>query len=508
MTRVRTAITRTRTALAGAFATALLLTACGSSTPISLPVEFEDPLAIPPLAPSRVTPDGTRVFSLTAEEGSAEIVPGLLTRTWGFNGDILGPTLRAKQGEKVAVEVTNQLPEVTTVHWHGMHLPAAMDGGPHQMIEPGTTWRPTWAIDQPAATLWYHPHPHGTTEEQVYRGLAGLFLLDDASSATAGLPSRYGVDDIPVIVQDKDLDRDGQLVLDDQGNEIGMLGDTILVNGTRGPYQEVTTELVRLRLLNGSTARTYDFGFDGDRRFLLVGTDGGLLHAPHPTNRVRLSPGERAEIVVGLEPGATTRLRSYPPKLGSVVNAWAFGGEDTFDILELRAADTLRPSPPVPPRLTTLPRLDVSEPTRTRTFELRDREINGRRMDMDRIDEVIGLGATEIWEVVSRNPFPHNFHVHDVQFQVLSIDGTPPPPELAGRKDTVYLEPQRRYRLLLRFEDYADDRAPYMFHCHLLLHEDEGMMGQFVVTADPAAAPPPLDSGPPDDHGHTGGGHG
>lgn len=387
MTRLRTAIAGTRTALVGALAAAMLLTGCVASAPVTLPVQFEDPLAIPPLAPSQVAPDGTRVFSLTAGEGSREIVPGLSTRTWGFNGDVLGPTLRAKRGEKVAVEVTNQLPEVTTVHWHGMHLPAAMDGGPHQMIEPGGTWRPTWTIDQPPATLWYHPRPHGTTEEHVYRGLAGMFLLDDASRGATGLPSRYGVDDIPMIVQDKDLDRDGQLVLDDQGNEIGMLGGTILVNGTHGPYLEVTTELVRLRLLNGSTARTYDFGFDGNRRFQLVGTDGGLLPAPHATERVRLSPGERAEVVV----------------------SW---------------------------------------------------EINGRRMEMDRIDEIVGEGTTEVWEVINRNPFPHNFHVHDVQFQVLTIDGTPPTPELAGRKDTVFLEPQRHYRLIMQFEDFADDRTP------------------------------------------------
>ncbi|MBM7093806.1 multicopper oxidase domain-containing protein, partial [Streptomyces sp. S12] len=140
---------------------------------------FDNALAIPPLAESTVEQDGTRVFSLRMQAGETEFRDGVRTPTWGFNGTYLGPTLRAKRGEKVRVRITNELGEASTVHWHGMHLPARMDGGPHQMIAPGGTWTPHWTVDQPAATLWYHPHPHGKTEEHVRRGLAGLFLLDD-----------------------------------------------------------------------------------------------------------------------------------------------------------------------------------------------------------------------------------------------------------------------------------------------------------------------------------------
>ena len=474
-------------ALTGAVVVAMVLTACGISTsPVTVPAEFDQPLVIPPLAESSVEDDGTRVFELTAQRGSLEVGDGNPIPTWGYNGDYLGPTLRAVRGEKVAVQFTNDLPEPTTVHWHGMHLPAAMDGGPHQLVEPGGSWRPTWTIDQPAATLWYHPHPHGTTEEHVYRGLAGMFILDDTNPAAAALPHDYGVDDIPVIVQDKDVGPDAEFVLDDDGNEIGLLGSTILVNGTVGPYLEVTTELVRLRLLNGSTARTYDFGFDDGRNVQLVATDGGYLAAPYQTDRIRLSPGERAEIVVEMAAETTTMLRSFPPDLGRVAAPFAFGGHDTFDVLELRAAATLQPSPQLPAGLADHQRIDPTDATVTRSFELEGREINGRRMDMDRIDEVVQVGTTETWEVTNRNLFPHNFHVHDVQFEVLTIDGSPPPPELAGRKDTIYLEPRRDYRLIMRFEDYTDDRAPYMYHCHLLLHEDEGLMGQFVVVDDKA----------------------
>ena len=445
------------------------------------PVAFETPLPIPPLAESEVV-DGVRVFSLTAGEGSMEFKDGQVTPTWGFNGDYLGPTLRAQRGEQVAVEVNNELPETTTVHWHGMHLPAAMDGGPHQPVEPGRTWRPTWVVDQPAATLWYHPHPHGETEKHVYRGLAGMFIVDDEAAGSSGLPNRYGLDDIPVIVQDKRFQADGELELDSQGNEVGLLGRSIVTNGAIGAVQQVTTELVRLRLLNGSTARTYDFAFDDGRSFDLVGTDGGLLEAPYPTDHVRLSPGERAEIVVRLEPGTETMLRSVPPDLGAIAVPAAYGGTDTFDVLLLRAAETLEPSTPIADRFGTIERWRERDAEVIRTFDVQGRDINGRRMDPGRIDEVVSVGTTEMWEVTNLDLFPHNWHVHDVQFQVLDIDGDAPPPELMGWKDTVYLEPRRVYRLMMRFEDYVDDEAPYMFHCHLLLHEDEGLMGQFVVT--------------------------
>lgn len=200
------------------------------------------------------------------------------------------------------------------------------DGGwSHQEVRPGETWSPTWRINQPAATLWYHPHPHGTTERHVYGGLAGMFILDDEVESRLELPRRYGVDDVPVIVQDRRFDRGGEF--DDGRSQlggVGVLGDTLLVNGTVGPYLDVTTERLRLRPLNGSNARSYDFGFADDRSYELIGTDGGLLPAPHRTDRVRLSPGERAEIVVtmraeivvAMRAGERVALRSFPPDQG------------------------------------------------------------------------------------------------------------------------------------------------------------------------------------------------
>lgn len=444
--------------------------------------EFSNELAIPPLAQSRMRADGTRVFELEMRSGQREFRAGQATETWGFNGDYLGPTLRARRGEKVEVEVRNNLSEQSTVHWHGMHLPAAMDGGPHQMVQAGGTWTPHWTVDQPAATLWYHPHPHGATEQHVRRGLAGLFLLDDEVSEGLSLPKNYGVDDLPVIVQDVKF-RGNQL---DSSHgmfrDVGFLGDRTMVNGTLTPYRNVGDELVRLRLLNASTARVYTFGFADDRRFSLVGTDGGHLARPVALDRVRLSPGERAEIVVRVRPGERTVLRST--KLDAGLSFWTqrfAGGDDSFDILELRAASTLRPSPELPAVLAHSSTPDGSDSVRERSFELNLSGINGSPMAMDRIDLTVTRGTAETWVVHNNDGMPHNFHVHDVQFRVLELNGAPPPDALTGPKDTIFLPPNATAKLAMRFDGPADPNSPYMYHCHLLWHEDQGMMGQFVV---------------------------
>ena len=468
-------------------------------------VEFDTPVAIPPLAPSRIDGDGRRVFELRVRPGSHQFLRGTSTPTWGINQDYLGPTLRARRGEQVVVNVHNGVEEATSMHWHGMHLPARMDGGPHQMIQPGQTWSPTWNIDQPAASLWYHPHLHGSTEEHVYRGLAGMFILDDERSQTLGLPQEYGIDDIPVIVQDKKIDDDG--TLDRRAGTIaptGLLGDIVAVNGTTNPYLDVTTQRIRLRLLNASNARIYNFGFDDDRTFAVVGSDAGLLPAPVEAARIMLSPGERAEIVVAMTPSEDTVLRSYPADLGGAFFTQRFaGGEDTLDLLQLRAAESLVPSGDIPTVLAEGPELEEADAVQTRHFRLGGTNINGLDMDTERIDEVVTVGDTEIWEVRNADGAPHNFHVHDVQFQILDLDGAKPPAHLRGWKDTVYLRPGSSARLIMRFTDHSDPDFPYMFHCHLLRHEDQGMMGQFVVIQPGQRETPP----PTGEHGIDHDGH-
>jgi FtsP/CotA-like multicopper oxidase with cupredoxin domain len=455
-------------------------------------INFERPLAIPPLLEPRVEDDGRRVFDLQLHQGRTELLPGTRTTTWGANGTYLGPTLRATRGDRVAINVTNELPETTTLHWHGMHLPARADGGPHQMIEPAETWSPTWTIDQPAATLWYHPHLHGRTADHVYRGLAGLFLVDDDEAVD--LPDDYGLDDIPVILQDKRFNDAGSLDTDEHFlSTVGLLGDEVLVNGTYGPYLDVTRELTRLRVLNASNGRVYNLQFDDGRSFYQVGTDGGLLDAPVPLRELQVSPGERVEIVVGLRAGDTTVLRSESPDIGlDFVQGRFSGGDDRFDLLELRAADHLAPSPPIPDRLADVELPNPDDALETRTFELQGRSrINGQELDMDRIDTVVTVDTTEIWEITNRSGNPHNFHVHDVQFRILELSGDHARRQLAGRKDTVFIPPGDTVRLAVRFADYTNAATPYMYHCHVLAHEDAGMMGQFVVVEPSETSRPP-----------------
>lgn len=442
-------------------------------------IEFSHPLAIPPLQEGVIDEKGRRVFELRAGAGTHDFGSGKTSPTWGFNGSYLGPTLRAAKGEQVLVKVSNDLPVDTSVHWHGMHLPAAMDGGPHQPVRSGGDWVPVWKLNQSAATLWYHPHPHGETADHVYRGLAGMFIVDDEQSSSLALPNRYGVDDIPVIVQDKNFSR-GKLDASASFGGLGILGEDIVVNGTYAPYLDVTTSLVRLRVLNGSTARSYDFGFSDNRPFALIGTDGGLLSRSANLNRIQLSPGERAEIVVAVKPGERTVLRSHAPDLGGGIERFN-GGDDRFDVLELRAAAQLEQSPALPEKLADIGRLDPASAAVTRKFKLSGHNINGSKMKMDRIDHVSTVDTTEIWEVFNNDGDPHSFHVHDVQFQILSINGRKPGPELSGWKDTISVQADRYYKLIMRFADYSDPNTPYMYHCHVLYHEDAGMMGQFVV---------------------------
>ncbi|GAA2209143.1 multicopper oxidase domain-containing protein [Nonomuraea monospora] len=446
-----------------------LSAACGSSgrpaTPA--PPAFRTELRIPPLLEPRTARDGTRHFALKIQRGRTELLPGKPTETWGFNGPHLGPTIRAARGDRVRMSVTNRLAEASTVHWHGMRLPARMDGGPHQMIEPGGTWTPHWTIDQPAATSWYHPHPHGETAGHVYRGLAGMFIIDDGD--TPELPGEYGVDDVPLILQDRDQAGDADVL----GGTFGILGDRMLVNGTYAPFMTVRAERVRFRVLNGSNARRYNLVFGDGRRFHVVGNDAGLLAAPVEVEQVSLSPGERAEVVVTFSAGEQVLLRTVS------------GGDDIdegdFDLLKLVAAERLTPSPALPSRLAAPEAIVVPANARVRRFRLNGHDaINGKEMDMSRIDEVVPAGATEIWEV-ENTVYAHNFHIHEVAFQVLDVDGQKPPPYATGHKDTVYVPPKSTVRLAVRFGGFTDPVTPYMYHCHLLRHEDSGMMGQFVI---------------------------
>jgi FtsP/CotA-like multicopper oxidase with cupredoxin domain len=492
---------------------ALALVGCESDRTTADPIstvgtlDFADRLRIPALAGSSVDEDGVRVFRLSAVAGTAEFLPSTSTPTWGYtdgsyDAGYLGPTLRAARGERVRVIVENCLSETTTVHWHGMHLPARNVGGPHQPIAAGEQWQPEWSIDQPAATLWYHPHPHGETEFQVTRGLAGLFYLDDGTNPD--LPHRYGIDDVPIILQDRSFGSGGQFVL--RGRAVtGLLGDTILVNGTYNPYVPVSTSRIRLRILNASTARIYHLAFADDRAFAIIATDAGFLPSAQQTRRLLLSPAERVEIVLDLKPGERPVLRSVPWDLGMMVPlANGAGGNDHLDLLQLRAAASLAEGVRVPDRLETQSAVALNSVTASRTFQLESRTINGQQMDMARVDTVVGAGTTELWTVQNTHNQPHNFHVHGVAFQIVPPGAARPDPRL-GWKDTVLLAADETVQLAITFPPYSDPMTPYMYHCHLMWHEDEGMMAQFTVVD-----PDQVDSAPRTlgvDHDHMAADH-
>lgn len=339
------------------------------------------------------------------------------------------------------------------------------------MIEAGETWKPHWTIEQPSATTWYHPHLHEKTALHVYRGVAGLFLIEDEESRR--LPSQYGVDDIPLILQDKLIKGDGTFNENVGLTPFGLLGNKILVNGTYDPYLDIASSQVRFRLLNGSNARAYDIGFTDGRSFRLVGGDAGLLPEPIELDRLLLSPGERAEIVVEFRPGEETILHSFSGGDGI--------GNGEFDLVKFKAAPSLAPANPLPSRLTTESLIEAPPGATVRKFTLTtESAINGKAMDMNRIDEVVPAGAREIWEIANRG-WDHNFHIHDAAFTVLDKNGEAPPIYERGRKDTVFIPNGTTVRLAVEFGRHPDPETPYMYHCHLLYHEDSGMMGQFVV---------------------------
>ncbi len=471
------------------------------------------PLAIPPLLKGNLK-NGVRTFDLTLKQGQSTFLPGYTTSTLGINGPYLGPTLHFTNGEKVRLNVKNTIGETTTIHWHGLHVPAIADGGPHQVIGHGETWSPSFTVKQQAGLFWYHPHLLHKTGLHAYLGMAGGIRVENAETDALPLPKTYGVDDLPVVLQDKRFNSDGSLQYGNSMHDLmmGMKGDVLLVNGGVAPIFKATTAKLRLRLLNGSNARTYNLGFKDNRSFDIIAGDGSLLPAPVKAGRAVIAPGERVEIVVDVKSAEPAELVTYPyESVGAMGRGMGRGmmgrgmmgrmmgmmGDDgrRFEVLRIEPGEKLAPSPRVPDELLTLPALNARDAVRTRRFELdmgmgpmmmmgrSGFTINGKTMDMSRIDARVKLGTTEIWEIANLSPMMHPFHIHDIQFRILDRNGRPPAPYESGLKDTVQVNSGEVVRVIAKFEDYADPKWPYMFHCHILEHEDAGMMGQFTVEA-------------------------
>lgn len=445
-------------------------------------------LAMPPLWDATETGQ----FALNAQAGVTNFIGQADSVTWGFNQSFLGPVVRMRSTGETRAEVTNALDEAISVHWHGLVAPGDVDGGPHQLVQAGDTWTPTLPVDQPAATIWYHSHTHGETGRQVYNGLAGVIHLTDGEDDARGLPSTYDVDDLTLVLQDRFLGQDGRMeyALSMHDRMMGFMGNAMVINGQVGATAVVPKGIVRLRLLNGSNARIYGLRMSDNRPMHLIGTDSGLLDRPAALGFLTLAPGERYEVLVDFGDGREVSLVSEQS-----LRADLGGGDPSvppFEVLPF-AID-----PALPARITRLPdeiggtRPDlVADSVIARQISLdmgmgpmammnggSPHAINGQSFDMHRLNFQVGLGGLERWSV-SASMMLHPFHVHGVKFQVLSENGAPPRMQNTGWKDTVLVNGQAE--ILMRFERAASTKLPFMFHCHILEHEDGGMMGQFAV---------------------------
>ena len=446
---------------------------------------------VPPLDSGQRSGD-TLNFNLQLGVSKRQFFNGIDTTTLGINQNYLGPVLRAKRGDNVRINVTNQIGVPSTLHWHGMVLPANMDGGPHQEIKPGGSWTSEFKIRQEASTLWYHSHQMHQTGAQVYHGLAGLFIIDDDGSQQLGLPQEYGVDDIPCTIQDRRFNRDGSLIYIGSMHDrmMGMEGDTILVNGVVTPTLQAGRSLLRLRLHNGSNARTYQLAFNDQRNFQVIASDGGFLAAPVTVDSLRLAVGERVEILVDVSDKKVIQLQSLPVSSGGMMMGMMRGGSKPFTVMTIDAGQAKKSTHTIPDTLRTTNAIpDPKASVTTRQFDLQmgmgmmrgGFRINGKTMEMSRIDFQVKRNSTEIWEVRNDSPMAHPFHVHNVQFHILDINGKKPTQIEAGLKDTVLVQRGEVVRIVMSFPEYSDTKIPYMYHCHILEHEDQGMMGQFTV---------------------------
>jgi len=445
-----------------------------------------------------------RNFELNLHKTTKSFWKGATTDTYAYNNESFwGPTLIFQQGDTVQVHVKNDLEEPTTTHWHGLHIPAIMDGGPHQLIPAGKTWSPTFTVKNNAGTYWYHPHAHETTQKQLTLGAGGLIIIKDPVEAALKLPRTYGVDDIPLALTSRRFYPNQQF---SQEGDNDKYGDFEFVNGTLDPEVSLPSQFVRLRILNAEIERGYNLGFRDNRTFYVIATDGGLVDKPIPITRMKLMVGERVEILVDL--GQDT--------VGSSLDLMAYNSGQTFGFPG-QEPGTGRPNggylnnidfrllhinvtPPTAQAITHLPATLVKnrfwtegEASHERTLRITAGE-PGRAFSFDdqvykmhSINQTVKLGAVEKWTIQNSRVFGHSFHIHDVQFKIVARSSGPVEPYEQGWKDTVFVPRNESVSFVTKFEDYASDTDAFMYHCHMANHEDGGLMGEFLVVKDPTS---------------------
>lgn len=505
--------------------------------------------------PALLTADPRGMINIAVQQGQTQW-RGKSVTTWGYNGNLLGPAIQLDRGRPVTMNVHNKLPEATTVHWHGLALPGEADGGPQAVIAPGAFRRVSFTPDQPGATCWFHPHQHGCTGYQVAQGLAGLVILKDDVGEKLLLPKVWGVDDIPVILQDKRLSADGGKIdyaLDMMSAAVGWFGNTMLTNGEIYPLQAVPRGWLRLRLLNGCNARSLNLTTSDQRPLYVIGSDGGLLTEPVKLTELSMMPGERFEVLVNTHDGKTFDLQTLPVRqVGMTLAPF----DQPLPLLTIQPLQILS-SGTLPDKLVDMPALPSYDGVKERWLQLMmDTELDRRGMqalmdkygrsalagmrseihgtdgdtssatgkkmaqntmpgmdngsmpgmehtplaqkpdDFHNINKINGVafdmntplfdvkqGALEKWTISGEgDDMLHPFHIHGAQFRILSENGKPPVAHRCGWKDMVCVEGGRS-EVLVRFNHLASKDQAYMAHCHLLEHEDTGMMLGFTVSA-------------------------
>ncbi len=495
--------------------------------------------------PSLLEPDIKQRIVLRAAPGQCNWNNHQIA-TWGYNGNILGPTLKLQRGQSVQIKIINQLPEETTLHFHGLVVGGDVDGGPQAKIAAGAEREVNFTVNQPAATCWYHPHLHGRTGYQVAMGLAGMIVIEDPQSGQLQLPSQWGVDDIPLIFQDKKLNtQKGTLdyALTPMTAAVGWFGDIPLTNGQIYPQHAIPRAIIRLRLLNACNARSLDITTSDKRPLSVIASDGGLLEKPVPLTTLTLLPGERFEVLVDVRDGNAFDLQTTPVKQMAMTLA---PFDQTVCLLKLMPVqierggeipETLQPLPALPElnglvhrrlHLSMDPALDKvgmqqlmqryghqamagesmgemdgtkhsqhqakrgHQSVHSQTLPLQSdvvdfmqgNKINGQAFQMNNIAFTVTAGHHEIWDISGEGDMMlHPFHVHGTRFRILSENGQPVAAHRQGWKDIVRVEGAVS-QILVYFPYQASEQYPYMAHCHLLEHEDTGMMLNFAVKDD------------------------
>ncbi|HEX2057156.1 MAG TPA: multicopper oxidase family protein [Actinomycetota bacterium] len=459
-------------AVAGGAALALPRPALAFADAFAPPDPFQVPLRVPRvLEPVRST-DERDYFVTTMREARPRLLPNKRTPIWGFDGAFPGPTIKVTRGRPAVVRRINRLDVPVTIHLHGGRVPASSDGHPLDLIRPGGHKDYFYPNDQEATTLWYHDHTHHRSSRNVYKGLAGLYVIEDPAEDEYNLPS--GDYDVPLVLQDRKFRRNGSFKFKDSHDDV--LGSVFLVNGRPAPFFEVANRRYRFRILNASNSRGYELALSTGEPLVQIASDQGLLSAPAPAATIPLWTGERAEVVIDFSkyPVGTRVVlgdRQDPADPASAAPLVA------FDVVREETDDSS-----LPPMFRPIPRLLTGSVQRELALEFDfDRNvwtINGKTFDPDRIDVKPRLGDTEVWTFRNLSSVRHPMHVHLVRFQVLDRNNLPPSPGEMGWKDTVRVGPSEVVRVAMTFEGHT---GRYMFHCHNLAHEDHSMMGQMKV---------------------------